>query len=77
MNPQDMFHLDETRDIVEAVRRIRSDRTILDLAKDNLSGALDRLQLAGNARTVVTPILTTALAIAVTVGPAKPESFWS
>jgi hypothetical protein len=68
VNPQDLLHLDETREIVEAVRQIRDDRSILETARENLGGALDRLNLSANARTVVTPLLTAALTIAAS-GP--------
>lgn len=76
VNPQDLLHLDETRDIVEAVRQIRDDASILEMAKTNLSGALDRLHLSGNARVIVTPLLTAALAVVVTGTPAIPMAGW-
>jgi len=77
VNPHDLLHLDETREIVEAVRQIRDDQSILVLAKTNLSGALDRLHLSGNARVVVTPLLTAALAVVVTGAPRIPSGAWA
>lgn len=77
MNPQDMLHLDETRSIVAAVRRIRDDSSILAEAKADVAQALDHLGLNGNTRTIVAPLLSAALAVAVTADPFRPLGFWS
>lgn len=77
VNPQTMLHLDETREIVNAVRQIRDDQSILETARENLSGALDRLNLTGNARIVVGPLLTAALAVAVTASPQITHGYWA
>lgn len=78
MNPQDMLHLDETRTIVAAVRRIREDASILQEAKADLARTLDRLGLSGNPRAVVAPLLGAALAVVLTAGPEVPQipNFW-
>jgi hypothetical protein len=79
VNSQDLLHLDETREIVEAVRRIRDDRSLLDTARDSLGGPLDRLDLSSNARTVVTPLLTAAFTLALTGSMIiqGPKTYWS
>lgn len=79
MTQRDLLHLDETREIVDAVRKIRDDRSIVETARENLGAALDRLNLSGNARLVVGPLLTAAFTVAA-VGPMisqAPQGYWS
>lgn len=78
MTQRDLLHLEETREIVEAVRQIRDDRSIVETARENLGAALDRLNLTGNARLVVGPLLTAAFTVAL-AGPMitqTPQGYW-
>jgi flagellin-like protein len=74
----DPRHVEESREITAAVRRLQEDPSILELARTNLVGALDRLELSsGTARRAVAPVLTAALAVAITISPTLPRCYWS
>lgn len=68
-------YLADANAIVEAVRRIRQDPSIVREARRSLAGALDLLGLRGTARQAVTPLLT-AVAGDGSICMLKKESFW-
>lgn len=77
MSQIDPLHLDEKRQLHAAFRRLRDDASILNEARHNLSGALDKLGLYGNARQVFTPLLMAALTVVTTSSyHVIPSTFW-
>ena len=69
-------HVDESREIADAVKRIHEDPSVLELARTNVNAALDKLGLKDNARYVVAPLFAAALTVVAT-SSTIPTSYWS
>lgn len=69
-------HVDESREIADAVKRIHEDPSLIELAKTNVDAALDKLGLKDNARYVVAPLFAATLTVVAT-SSTIPTSFWS
>ena len=69
-------HVDESREIADAVKRIHEDPSVLELARTNVDAALDKLGLKDNARYAVAPLFA-ATGTVVATSTMTPTDFWS
>lgn len=69
-------YVNETGSIVDAVRRIQTDRSVIEEARRSLADALDLLGLRGTAREAVRPVLLAAAASGRDPHLVKPDTFW-
>lgn len=69
-------HVDESREIANAVKRIHEDASLIELAKTNVDAVLDKLGLKDNTRYAVRPLFATPLT-AMGTSANTPTSFWA